>query len=165
MKTLYIVRHAKSDWGDESLKDVDRHLNSRGYADAYLMSTLFGKQYPVPELLLSSPAIRALSTALIFARTMKYNEKRIQLKREIYEAHESTLHDLIAGFDESFSTVMLFGHNPGLTDLFNSLSDQFIDNIPTCGIMGLSFDTNTWNKINSVQGETLFTLFPKEIKP
>ncbi len=165
MKTLYIVRHAKSDWGDEALRDIDRHLNPRGYSDAYFMSKLFMQHYTVPELMVSSPAIRAFSTALIFARTFKYPEHSIVIKEEIYEAGTDTLKQSILAFDNNKSSVMLFGHNPGLSNLFNEISDSCIDSLPTCAIVGISFDVKNWNEINKTEGKTLFTDFPKEFKP
>ena len=165
MKTLYIVRHSKSDWGSEALKDIDRHLNPKGYADAYFMSNNFIQNHPIPDLLVSSPAIRAMSTALIFARNFNYPERAITIKASIYEANTEDLIKCIAEFDDSKNNIMLFGHNPGLTNLFTQISDSFIDNIPTSGIIGITFEVKTWKDITRVEGKTLFTNFPKEFKP
>lgn len=165
MKTLYIVRHAKSDWGHEGLKDIDRPLNQRGYGDAYLMSKNFFKAHGAPELLVSSTAIRAISTAMIFARSFGYHENAILILENIYEVQAATLKKVINGFDDKKNRIMLFGHNPGLTNLFNDVSDSFADNIPTCGIIGIEFNAASWSKVFSSEGKTLFSDFPKEFKP
>ena len=86
MKTLYLVRHAKSDWGNENLKDIDRPLNQRGYNDAYLLSKQFAKEQTHPELIITSSATRAYSTCAIFARALNYKESTILLVPQIYEA-------------------------------------------------------------------------------
>jgi phosphohistidine phosphatase len=164
MKKLYIVRHAKSDWGNDDLKDIDRPLNSRGYGDAYHMSKKFLDKRGVPDLLVASPAIRSLSTALIFARTFAYEEHKILMKEGIYESTHKVLQKTIAAIHNDFGTVMLFGHNPGLTNLFNEVSDSFIDNIPTCGIIGIEFNSPYWKDILSSKGNTIYTDFPKEFK-
>ena len=165
MKTLYIVRHAKSDWGNEGLKDIDRHLNNTGYNDAYLMSNNFALNNPMPQLLVSSSAIRALSTALIFARSFHYSERNILIEERIYEASTNELISCIAELDNKLNNVMLFGHNPGLTNLFNQISDSFIDNLPPCGILGINFEINTWKDILKIKGKSFLTNFPKEFRP
>ena len=164
MKTLYIVRHAKSDWGHEGLKDIDRPLNSRGYGDAYLMSKKFLKEHGSPELMVSSTAIRAISTAMIFARNFSYHENEILILQHIYEVAAGTLKKVITEFDNTKNKIMLFGHNPGMTNLFNDVSDSYIDNIPTCGMIGIEFDSNSWKTVFSEKGKTIFSDFPKEFK-
>jgi phosphohistidine phosphatase len=164
MKQLYLVRHAKSDWGHEGLMDIDRPLNERGYGDAYLMSKNFLKANEVPELLISSAATRALSTAMIFARTFAYPENEIDISTSIYEAPSSDIREVVMAIDEHYSRVMLFGHNPGLTNFFNEVSDSFLDNIPTCGVIGLQFSGSSWQDIFDKKAKTLFSDFPKEFK-
>ena len=165
MKELILIRHAKSDWGNESLKDIDRHLNERGYEDAYLLSKWYEKNYASPDLILSSTATRALNTALIFARALNYNMVNFVLEKDIYESTLSTLLSILKNQDDAKKTIMLFGHNPGITDLCNALcSDVFFDNIPTCGIVGISFETASWKKITESNSKIKFQQFPKEYK-
>lgn len=148
MKILVLIRHAKSDWGYEFLKDIDRPLNERGYRDAYTQSKWYKEHFPIPDLILSSPAIRAISTALIFARTLQYNEQQIRIQHGIYEASTDDFLQNIQQLPDTIDTAMFFGHNPTITSLFNLLStDIFIDNIPTCGIMKLEFDAKYWKEI------------------
>lgn len=165
MKQLIIVRHAKSDWGDESLKDIDRPLNERGYSDAYTLSKWFYTHHEVPNLIISSDATRALSTAMIFSRALGIPSERMLIESKIYESTADTLKKVIANLDDAASRVMLFGHNPGITNLVNELSnDLFFDNIPTCGIISFQFDINSWKEFGNKKGQLVFQQFPKEYK-
>lgn len=162
MKTLILIRHAKSDWGYEFLKDIDRPLNERGYRDAYQLSKWYVQHFLKPQLILSSPAIRAISTALIFARTLEYNEENIQIKHGIYDATTDDFLNLIHQLPDSIDTAMFFGHNPTITNLSNALCpDFFIDNIPTCSIIKLNFDTSQWMMIGKVQAYQIEHKFSK----
>ncbi len=165
MKELILVRHAKSDWGNESLKDIDRHLNERGYEDAYLLSKWYEKNKTLPDLILASAATRALNTALIFARALNFNMANFVLEKDVYESKAATLLSIIKKQADTKKTIMLFGHNPGVTDFFNELSkDVYLDNIPTCGIVSLSFETNSWKGISSENSKLNYQQFPKEYK-
>ena len=165
MKKLYLTRHAKSDWGHEGLQDIDRPLNQRGYDDAYRTSASLKKKNLVPEQMVSSPATRAISTSFIFARNFNFPEKDILIVGEIYEASAKILKETIQKFSDKYSTVMLFGHNPGLTKLFNEISDAEIDNLPTCGVVLIEFDCSSWKDVFNKKGKYIFSEFPKDFKP
>lgn len=166
MKTLVLVRHAKSDWGNEALKDIDRHLNERGYEDAYFMSDWYKKNMQMPDLMVSSPATRSLSTAFIFARKFGKPESEIKIKESVYESTTENCIKLISQFDNNNSCAMLFGHNPGITNLANELNKELMfDNIATCGIVCIEFDINNWKDILKVkEGKLLNYKFPKSFK-
>jgi len=165
MKELILVRHAKSDWGDESLKDVDRHLNGRGYSDAYYTSAWFFGNKPQPDMLISSTATRALNTALIFARTFDFDMKNFRLEKSIYEGSASTLIELVNNLPESKKSCMLFGHNPGITNLCNLLGeDLFFDNVPTCGLVAFTFQLDSWKQVEPKAGKLNYYQFPKDFK-
>lgn len=165
MKELTLIRHAKSDWGNEHLKDIDRHLNERGYSDAYQLSDWHFNNHEVPEIIITSTATRALNTALIFARAFNFDMKNFVLEETIYESSVATLLSIIKKQSDSKSSLMLFGHNPTITDLFNELcKDVFIDNIPTCGIMKINFNTNSWKEISDKNAKLNFHKFPKDYK-
>ncbi|MCE3229257.1 MAG: phosphohistidine phosphatase SixA [Bacteroidetes bacterium] len=165
MKELILVRHAKSDWGTEFLKDVDRHLNERGYSDAYFMSRWFAKNMALPQTIVSSTATRALSTALIFARSLEFDMAHFTLNKLVYESSVKTMISLIHGLPKDVNSVMLFGHNPTITDVCNTLiNDFFIDNVPTCGMVGMKFSVNDWHEISEKKGSLSFYQFPKNFK-
>ena len=164
MKRLILVRHAKSDWTHQDILDVDRPLNQRGYEDAYFMSSVYASSFNLPELIVVSPAVRTFSTALIFAKAFNLNLSSIQINEALYEANEDTLLRQIYNLPDSFETVMMVGHNPGIGNLLNTLSENNFENFPTCGIVILEFQILSWLKINEVKGECIFHAFPKEFK-
>lgn len=165
MKELIIVRHAKSDWGNEFLKDIDRPLNERGYNDAYFSSQWYSSNKEHPDLIVSSPATRALSTALIFSRDMNMEPDKIRLADNIYESPAPVLLKVIQGLERSAGRVMLFGHNPGFTDLSNQLStDMYFENVPTCGIVSFSFDVKKWQDAEPGGAKLNYYQFPKDFK-
>lgn len=165
MKQLIFVRHAKSDWGNDYLKDIDRYLADRGYSDAYLLSDWFNKNQSVPDMIIASTATRALSTALIFAREMDFNMDCFQLEKEIYEGSVATLFSIIKEQDDSKNTIMLFGHNPGFTNICNDLTnDMYFDNVPTCGIVSFTFNIKKWSDLEEKKGTLNFYHYPKDFK-
>ncbi|MFL5752023.1 MAG: hypothetical protein ACJ76F_01345 [Bacteroidia bacterium] len=101
---------------------------------------------------------------MIFARSFSYHENKILILENIYEVQASTLKEVIMNFDDASDKIMLFGHNPGLTNLFNDVSDSFVDNIPTCGMIGIQFNATKWKDVFSAKGKTIFSEFPKEFK-
>ena len=165
MKQLIFIRHAKSDWGSEFLHDADRCLNERGYSDAYYMSRWFKKNHKATDVIISSTATRALSTALIFARDLDFNMNNFFLEQKIYEAPMSRLISVIKNLNNEKDSAMLFGHNPGFTNVCNELSaDMFYEGIPTCGIVSMKFDIESWNDVKPHSGKLDFYQFPKDFK-
>ena len=161
MKTLYLVRHAKSSWSNPGLSDFDRPLNKRGQRDAPFMGELLREKKITPELVLSSPAKRTKKTALEIIEKLRYPTKKIIFKEEIYEASDNELLQFIQKLDEETKSAMLFAHNPGLTQLNNYLSDYYIDNIPTCGVVAIEFNCK-WSEIKKNIGKFLFFEYPKK---
>jgi len=162
MKLLCLVRHAKSDWANDDLPDIDRPLNARGYRDAHFMGELLGKRGFKPELLLSSPAVRALSTALIFARKLQYSANEIKINERLYESGASAYTSAIAALPEKLNRVILFGHNPTITAVAAELSGIPFDNVPTTGIVCVKFDAPSWGNAVEKSGGLEFYEFPKK---
>ncbi|MFD2288305.1 histidine phosphatase family protein [Pedobacter petrophilus] len=158
-KQLLLVRHGKSDWGNLDLKDFDRPLNKRGKENAPEMAErLINKGFKF-DLIVSSPAKRAKSTAKFFAEA--YNVDHIQFEESIYEASADTLLKVINGFNDDANTVVMFGHNPGFTYLANELSDADLYNIPTAGMVLISFPFDSWEMVSKGTGEMVFFDYPK----
>ena len=145
MKTLTIVRHAKSSWKDSSLKDRDRPLNKRGRRDAPEMGHRIAAAGIRPSLIISSPAKRAWTTARIIAAEIGYPIEFLQREDDLYLASVSRVLDVLVAQDEKFNNIMLFGHNPGLTDFVNYLVPGTTNNLPTCGVVSVSFDQGDWS--------------------
>ena len=160
MKKLFIIRHAKSSWKDMSLDDYERPLNKRGKANAPFMGKVLKDKGILPDLIVSSPALRAKTTAAHIAKEISYSNA-ILFKEEIYEADADTLHKILISMDDEDNTVFIFGHNPGL----NSLAYEYLNfsqNIPTCGIIEIEFDCKKWKKISSENAKLISFDYPKK---
>ncbi|WP_418641144.1 SixA phosphatase family protein [Sulfurimonas sp. ST-27] len=161
MKTLYIIRHAKSSWKNMDLDDFDRPLNKRGRHDAPMMGERLRKKKSMPDLILSSPAKRAKMTAESIAKKVHYNKKKIVYDQNIYEADVSTLEDILMDIDDKYNTVFLVGHNPGLNELAEHYAG-YTENLPTCGIVSIAFTCKQWKDIDSDNAKLLFIDYPKK---
>ena len=164
MKRLYLLRHAKSSWDFPDLDDFNRPLNKRGQRDAPFMGKLLKKKKIVPDLIVSSPAVRAAVTARTIAENLEYSEKKLQFDPRIYDASASQLLSIIQEINESITSIILIGHNPSLTALANILSDRRIDNIPTCGFVDLDLDVKTWQESKAGCGHLRLFEYPKKHK-
>ena len=160
MKKLYLVRHAKSSWKHEGVADMDRPLKGSGIRDAYSTSEWLREEGEQPELIIASPATRAMHTALIFSKNLSYPFSEIRIEPEIYGASTKRLRELVQETDDRHSSVMLFGHNPTITDFVNKCIDHRIDNVPTTGVACLKFDVARWSEIDN-SAELLFFDYPK----
>ncbi len=162
MKTLYLVRHAKSSWNHPELTDIKRPLNKRGKRDAPFMGNLLAEKKIKADLIISSPAIRAYSTAKSLASAIGYPLENIICNKNIYEADSYDLLQIVHGLDNKIDFVMLFGHNPGLTELYNKLINKYIGNLPTCAIAAMEFDIKYWEEVETFTGELKFFEYPKK---
>ena len=160
-KQLLLIRHAKSDWGNPSIRDFDRPLNKRGHTNAPEMAERMVNQNIYPDLVSSSPALRALTTAKYFAKEWNINENNIQTDKNIYEADLKTLLNVVNRFDNKHNTIAMFGHNPGLTDFANYLCDANIYNMPTCSIVILEFSFDDWHLVSSSTAKVVLFDYPK----
>lgn len=160
-KTILLVRHAKSDWGDASLSDFDRPLNERGKSDAPVMAHRLLDKNIFIDAFISSPANRARRTARIFAKEYKRDKDDIIIRDELYAAPENVFYDVILTADNKFKSIAIFSHNPGLTDFANLLTDTRIDNIPTCGIFAIKADCGNWKNFKEADKKFWFFDYPK----
>ncbi len=160
-KLLTLVRHAKSSWGDALLSDRERPLNNRGLRDAPEMGKRLAARRQRPDLIVSSPAERAITTARLIADEINYPPAKIVLVEELYLAGREGLLDVIRQLDDRYQSVMVVGHNPDMTELFNSLADARIDDIPTCGMALFGFNVASWDAVVAGSGECILYDFPK----
>lgn len=145
MKTLTILRHGKSSWDDDALPDYERPLTRRGETNAPMMAERLTNAGIRPSLILSSPAVRAWTTAKLVARTISYPIEFLQREDRLYLAGVERLLDIVAEQDTGFNNIVIVGHNPGLTEFANYLLPDTTDNIPTCGLVSLNIDTDVWD--------------------
>lgn len=161
MKRIYIIRHAKSSWGDMSQRDIDRPLNSRGKKDAPIISAKCLEKDYIPELMITSNAKRAMETCLIFEKC--FSSFLIKKREEpgLYHAPENKYFEECALIDDQINSIMLFGHNPGITYLANSISKEYIDNIPTCGVLVIDSSIESWVDIDPTNCKLVDFIYPK----
>jgi len=163
MKTLILVRHAKSSWNDQAQRDIDRPLNERGRQDAPLMADRLHERGARPQRIICSPALRTASTAEIFATRLAIPQELIHFERQIYLAGSNHLLQIVRHQDDNIDSVMLIGHNPAFTDFFNELCREArLDNMPTCGVAELELPINSWAKAEFAQAELKYLDYPKK---
>lgn len=162
MKTLTLLRHAKSSWNSPSLADSERPLNDRGERDAPLMAERIHRAGIRPSLILSSPAVRAWTTAKVVARELHYPLEFLQREQDLYLASRDRILDIISHQDEGFNNIMVVGHNPGLTDVVNFLVPGLAGNLPTCGVVSVSITTDSWELRGDHARELLLYDYPKK---
>jgi phosphohistidine phosphatase len=162
MKTLTVVRHAKSSWRDTSLSDRKRPLNKRGERDAPKMGKRIAEHGIRPSLIISSPATRAWLTAKIIAAQISYPLEFLQREDSLYLASLDEILDVIVAQDNGFNSLMVVGHNPGMTDFANFLSPGLTHNLPTAGVVSVQIDQDDWNLYERPKTELLVYDYPKK---
>ena len=162
MKNLILIRHAKSCW-DNNLIDHKRPIKKRGKTDAKLVSSfLLNDLNLIPDLILISDAERAQQTAKIFIKNLKWDNIEAQLNSELYDFSGESAFNVITSCSNHINTLAIFGHNPTFTLLASQLGSDFIENIPTSGVVILTFNTENWESIKN--GETIKIVFPRDLK-
>lgn len=163
MKTLLLVRHAKSSWDDFSLSDFERPLNDRGKNDAPKMAKRLRKNDVKIDAFISSPAKRAKKTAEYFAKEFDTDKDDIIFVSALYDASVSDFAETIKGIDNKFKSVALFSHNPGITAFANQLiNNASIANMPTCSVFAVKADVDKWKDFLHAKKEFIFFDYPKK---
>jgi len=165
MKQLTLIRHAKSSWKVVSLADIDRPLSKRGKRDAPEMASRLAKRSVRPDLVISSPAKRARKTAKVIAEALGYPWRDVALDERVYHAGPCELLKVLQGVEDACAHVMLFGHNPGLTELASQLTGRDIENVPTCGVVEAEFDIESWAELGIEAGALVEFDYPKRPAP
>lgn len=161
MKRVFVLRHAKSSWKYPELSDFERPLNKRGKRDAPEMALRFVESGFSTDGIITSPAVRALAIAEIFADILPIKKNDFLQERRLYHASPDEITQVISAAPEDFDNLMIVGHNPGLTDFINAKTNEFLDNLPTSGIYGIAFDINRWADIEHIKGEKFYYNYPK----
>ena len=166
MKHLILLRHAKSDWKDPALVDADRPLAERGEQDAPRMGGRLKLHGAHPTLLLTSPARRALRTAELVGRALGLDRQHTRTVAELYLATPHEILSVVAAQDDAHDSMLLVGHNPGLTDLVNELLPGLgLDNLPTTGVAGIDLEAPTWSAATRMRGRLAYLDYPKNPSP
>ncbi|MEI6756241.1 MAG: phosphohistidine phosphatase [Chlorobium sp.] len=162
MKTIYIVRHAKSGWENAQTEDFDRTLNEKGMKAAPFMAALLKEKDVHPDLVFSSPANRAITTAELFCDILGYPKEKIRQQIEIYEGISGHLLNIVQQIPDNCKTVMIFGHNPTLTDFSNQLTGDHFDNLVPGGVVRIDMNITFWKDAAPGTGKTVWYEFPQK---
>ncbi len=163
VKTLIFMRHAKSDWSIAGQKDFDRTLNNRGLGDAPRMGRRLLEIGVKPDLVLSSPALRAKTTAEYVSEQLGYDIDTIIYEEEIYESSVRSLLAIVNKLDDKYNSVIIFGHNPTHTYLAEYLTKEAIGNIPTAGAVCIEFELDSWKLVSEATGKMKWFEYPKKL--
>ena len=162
MKTLTIVRHAKSSWEDTNLRDRERPLNKRGKRDAPEMGRRIQEAGIRPSLILASPAVRAWKTAKAIADAINYPREFLQKEEALYLASVDRILDVIVAQDNNFNNLLIVGHNPGFTEFANFLVPGLTHNLPTAGVVSVEIDQDDWSLYESPAAKLMLHDWPKK---
>jgi phosphohistidine phosphatase len=164
MKTVYIIRHAKSSWANFDQTDFERPLNERGHENAVEMAERMMDKKIRIDAFISSPALRDRQTCEHFCKVFSKDKNEIIFIEALYHADNATIKSVMAQTDEEYNTVAVFTHNPGISEYVNTLvEDVYIDNMPTCGVFAVTAEISNWEAFDKAEKSFLFFDFPKNI--
>ncbi len=162
MKNLFLLRHAKSSWDDPDLKDFERPLNQRGLEDIPVMAARFAERNLSVTSIICSPALRTKTTARLFSEAINYGGEAIISNPELYFAGVGMFLKATNLIDDDSESAMLVGHNPAITEFANAMANVAIENIPTCGLVQLQLDIDTWSQAELGKATMLEFDYPKK---
>jgi phosphohistidine phosphatase len=160
-RKLFIIRHAKSSWEHEGLDDIDRPLAERGIRNAAEMAERLRKIKLQPRLILSSPANRALNTALIMSKIWRMRPEDLQVHEPLYDAYISEIEQVISGVPDDITALAIFGHNPSFTSYANHFLKKPLDNLPTAGVVVVTLESKKWSGIGRKNVKECYVDYPK----
>lgn len=163
MKTLYILRHAKSSWNFTELPDEQRPLMEKGKKRTRRIIEYMLSNNIAPDVIVSSHAVRAFDTATIVAHGIRFPVQDILISHNLYHCDTDGIFEELYPFDDTISSVMLVGHNPTLTNFLNKFFVPQIDYLPTSGFAGIRFETDRWGDLSLAKADPFLILFPKEM--
>jgi len=152
VKTVFLQRHAKSSWRNKELPDIDRPLKAKGINDAYAAAEFIKSKGLHPDHILSSPANRALHTAIIMARIIEFPFQRLEIHPHLYHGNSEAIVDVIKVTNSEYDSIMLVGHDPILTNFFNWMTGAPIEKIPTASVLSIQFEISNWQQLNKGTG-------------
>jgi len=161
MKTLYILRHAKTVHGGQNLKDFDRYLKPGGVKEAKAMATLMKENNHIPQLIIASPAKRAKQTTEIFCDTFDYPVENVIEDESIYFGGIGDMMNIFQNLDNKIHSAMLIGHNPTVHEMVNYFINAPVHYYPTCAFSRIQFEVNYWIEVKAHRGELIFYETPK----
>jgi len=164
VKTLYLIRHAKANEMSGGESDKEREINATGQVNAAKTGRYLFEKNIIPDIIYSSPAVRAVQTANFLAEQLKLETDEVELSDEIYDASVRSLLQIINKLDETWQTVFIVGHNPAISYLAEYLTGDQVGSMPTCGVTAVSIDGMSWQEVTQDSGRLEFQLSPELIE-
>ena len=164
-RKLFIIRHGKSSWDHQGLDDIDRPLADRGILNSEEMAKRLSHKGLIPELLVSSPASRALNTALIMARFWMLKPAALQIYEPLYDAFISNIEQVVSGIPSEVKSLAIFGHNPAWTAYANQFLSRPLDNLPTAGVVVVTLNSDSWKGLGRGHVKEVHVDYPKKKSP
>jgi len=158
-RTLYLVRHAKAAKVEGDIMDIDRPLHEVGVMEAYEMAKLLFRSLEIPQMMVSSSATRAISTALIFQRVLKIPFDKLKITEKLYEIDINDLYEFVADLDDRYHSVMLFGHNPAFTSFASKMEPEIL-HMPTGSVVRFDFEVEKWRHSSYINAEMKLFHYP-----
>ena len=163
MKTLYLIKHAKSDWSVPGESDMERGLTKKGLKDINTIGSYLALRGVVPDAILSSCALRAQETSNVLAQKIEFSGSKYYLQ-ELYLSPPELIKEIIMAQDDEFSKMFIVGHNPQLSELVFMLSGEHVSKMPSLGVVAIEFDIKEWDELEEKQGKIEFFISPKQFK-
>ncbi len=163
MKTLFLVRHAKSSWENPDVKDHERPLLQKGIKRTEKIAEFLKRRKLTPGIIVSSHAVRANETAGLIAKHLSYPEEDIIIDEKLYLSGVNSIMNVIYALPEEKDSAMIVGHNPCMTQLVNLFLETKIETLPTTGLVCVAFDTKTWSDVPLAESKVKFVVFPKDL--
>ncbi len=163
MKTLYLIKHAKSDWSVPGESDMERGLTKKGLKSIKTISSYLSISGNQPDVILSSCSLRAQETTNILAENIKFTGPKYYLQ-DLYSSSPELIKEIIMAQDDKLSKMFIVGHNPQISELVFMLTDEHIGKMPSLGVIAIDFDIETWSELEEKKGEIDFFINPKQFK-
>jgi len=163
MKTLYLIKHAKSNWSIPDTRDFERPISKSGAKDVNTISSYLMIQEILPDIMLSSCALRAQETTDLLADKIDFQGKKIFLE-ELYNTTAEDIQAIIMAQDDAYNSIFLIAHNPHISELINLVTDEHFSKMPSMGLVALNFEIDEWSEIETKKGKIDFFIFPKQFK-
>ena len=164
LKRIYILRHAKSSWSDPTLADLQRPLNKRGRRDAPLMASIMKRFEYIPDVIYLSPSMRTRLTIEPVVEELNISQENVFLESSLYHGYYDDYESVIWGVNDEIDSILMVGHNPGITYIANSCDGPIIDNVPTCGLLVINSQVEKWQKFHFSESKLIAFHYPKMYK-
>lgn len=164
MKTIYLIRHAKSDWNNQELTDFERPLNTRGVNDTEKIGKELNKLGFNPEKIIASPSKRTTTTIQFLCEHISFNFKHVEFNSKLYHPSNENFINIIEDLPDEIENIAMVSHNYGISEFADYLTENFMEAMPTCAVVCIELEINSWKEIVRGLGTTKWYIYPKMLE-